>query len=147
MASEGVSTLILLLLGFWIIAIFIIILMSVTETNAPAPSDGPVHIPGLGPCEPLESLVDVSEDLCCVSGGLMTALRYSPELDAVVGPSATIWTQACNTLLDVDQIEECLVTLHPNACNSKAAAIAKIGIERYYVRNFGDGGCTTTAAC
>ena len=146
MASLG--TILFLLVGFWVIAIFIAVIYMTLESNRPPPlSDDPVHIPGLGPCQPIEDLVDISDDKCCITGGQTTALRFSPDLNAVVGPSATIWTQACNTLQDKDQIEECLIELKPNACNSKAAAVARTGITKYYVRNFGNGGCTSTNDC
>jgi len=142
------SSVLFWLITLWVIGIFIV-LVSInidTSPNIP-PSDEPVSIPGLGPCVPIELLVDVTDEKCCVVAGQLTTTRYSNEFNAVVGPTATLWTQACNTLNQTEQIQQCLTDLEPNACNSKAAAVARVGITKYYVRNFGNGGCSQTADC
>lgn len=142
----AVGAILFWIITVWLIAIFILVIALNTTPSTP-PSDEPIQIPGLGPCKPIEDLVDVSDELCCVIGGQKSTTRYSFELDAVVGPTATLWTQACDTLMNNDEIQQCYIDLQPDACNSKAASVARVGVTKYYVRNFGDGGCTTRVEC
>ncbi len=114
-------------------------------------------------CVPVDQLIDISNLQCCVQGSSVSPLRYVESLDAIVGPSAVFWAQACaghcergirttdNTACvtgDSTAYQQCANLIKPtDTCGELALPVAILGADRYYIVEISNANCQTTTPC
>ncbi len=114
-------------------------------------------------CVPVDQLIDISNLECCIQGNETSPFRYIESLDAIVGPSAVFWAQACAghcvrgvktadnlacTTGDSTAYQQCINLIMPtDNCGELALPVAINGVDRYYIVEISNANCQTTIPC
>jgi hypothetical protein len=111
---------------------------------------------------PIESVPNISDNLCCFVGTTITASRYVPELNMVVNPVAIPYLPVCQGFctngvladgvtcvsgIGQDEFNLCMIRSAPVDCDALSLPVAYAGLTPYYPFAATEASCERKGLC
>ena len=109
-----------------------------------------------------ETMIDVTDNPCCIVGTSLTASKYVPEIDLVVNPVEIPYLPVCTGFCELGvqadgmtcvdgqgqpSFDRCITLSTPKDCQGVTMPVAYSGTTAYYPNSATNDACLKTATC